>query len=170
LEIFPNALIIDVKRHGVDVANSLHVRYNKLEKVPNKRRFYRVPFRLFKFLYVNRKIRPKKSFLFFIKKNFKKKEELSLKRGFKMWAEYMEQSQKYVNNKNYLSFKYEDFLNDPILIMKELTSFCGLNSTDDEIKNVIKGVNKSRAYAYLKNQQLANFSVEEKQTLLKYKY
>jgi hypothetical protein len=157
LKIFPQAKIIHVYRHGIDVANSLFKRHSKgvLEA---------------KRLHIKRKL---------LYKIIKKKGGFSdsilcanIKGCFSLWEKYIRKSFEYesiINNK-FLNIKYEDFLYEPNDYLRKILEFCQLKVDSEKIKQLIKKINKDRAYAYKNNNNLLKFEKKVSAVLAKYKY
>lgn len=144
LDLFPNAKIIHIYRNGIDVANSLKVRadntlWNSKTIYPKRKRLYWM--------------RPQKGrFIDSLRCN-------QLEGGFSLWEEYMWEAKSHVIalESNSLELKYEDFLADPNTALKELTDFCNLKASDEDIEKAAGQVKKGRAYAYQDNPELKTF-------------
>lgn len=157
LDIFPNAKIVHVYRHGVDVAQSLYVRNKKEVKQAQDLHAKR------KLLY--KIIKKKGGFNDSIITN-------QLNNCFGIWEQYIQQSFNYVNTleNECFSIKYEDFLEDPETHMRKLVKFCGLTVADEKIKDKCSAINPSRAYAFEKNPELLTFSETLENRLKKFGY
>ncbi len=150
LDIFPNAKVIHICRHGVDVANSLRVSQDKgLERL-------RMRDSLFKNLYwyylANKFIPNRKKFVYL--------RCSSLDGGISMWEEYLNEARGHVGNlkSRATEIKYEDLLHQPSEELEKLSKFCELGATDDDINVVSNLGNKSRAYAYKNSTELKEFA------------
>ncbi len=152
LEIFPAAKVIHILRHGVDVAKSivdrrriLLARYKKL--YPLKKTFYW--------------LRPEKD-------GFAESLRCSnMDRAFVLWEEYITEAQKYVTSLSSRAFelKYEEFLAAPVEKLHSLSLFCNLVVSNDRLAKIAEDVDKSRAYAYLKDPKLLNYAYRLKARL-----
>lgn len=145
LDIFPEAKVIHIYRNGVDVANSLKVRAEK--SLAKSKVFY--PKR--KWMYW---IRPKRTgFVDTLRC-------IDLNGGFLLWADYLQKAQTHVKSLDAraMDLKYEDFVAEPFRALKQLTCFCGLKATDEEIRRVAGQVKKGRAYAYQGKSELEAFA------------
>jgi len=146
LHIFPEAKIIYVERHGVDVAQSLLVRCQKqlTLSMDNYRKHWLVfPYRLEKVGFIGS---PRCT---------------TLEGGFSLWKEYVNQAQEAIRqipNCRVLKLRYEQILEDPIPQLRACAEFCGLTISKQKLKALTKGINGSRAYAYLKNPVLRDFA------------
>ena len=72
----------------------------------------------------------------------------------------MSEARKHIRNlkDNSLELKYEDLLEDPVTILKEIANFCNLQTTEHELSRVAMMANKDRAFAYLKVPELKEFA------------
>lgn len=145
LDVFPEARVLCICRHGVDVAQSLLNRRSR-KILPATRRFQR--FRtIHQFL-------PKRSGF---------TESLvckSLESSFTLWEKYMEVASKNVSELGDRVFKvkYENILSDPLTYLKNAADFCGLTITDGAMKQSVQKVDASRAFAYRRDPQLVKYA------------
>ncbi len=146
LEIFPQAKILNIYRHGVDVAASLRDRENEEINIANKKHVYRKKLGLYNFAI------KKKSF-------FGSLICFDLNSAYRLWEMYVSKSLQYkVNIQNeVLNVKYEDFLENPHAYLMEIVRFCGLDSSEEQVSLVSKNVRKSRGLAYTTNPELSEF-------------
>jgi len=151
LSIYPNAKILFIKRHGIDVSNSLEVRNkNKFNKNLNRLksrwiyRFYLIYSQYFKNDYRNR------GFVDSINcKDFDY--------GIELWDYYNDKCYKYLDSieeSNKYELKYEDLLLSPDRILLEINNFLNLEFSAEKIKEISKDINPKRAYSYRKNSNL----------------
>ena len=145
LDIFPDAKVVHIYRHGVDVANSLKVRREALLTRAKE-------------LYKSRKL-----LYWFRQKTGYFTDTIrcaSLEGAFSLWEEYIEEARTNIreSKKPSMELKYEDFLAEPYTTIKSLVSFCDLLATDVSIVKVAEYVKKERAYAYKDNLELKIFS------------
>lgn len=145
LDIFPDAKIIHIKRHGIDVAQSLKVRaetalnfipkspYNWVHNIKHRRSGY-----------------------------CDSAASLSLSAGVTLWDKYVSKADQHVANAGdrSLSIIYEDFLEHPEAVLSELGDFCALEYSSEDIKALVKNVNSDRANAFKKNPGLVAASQE----------
>lgn len=158
LDLFPNAKVIHVYRHGVDVANSLKVRRDNVFGQLTADRF-----RHCKPLLLMLLNRPNVAQLMRC---------ANLEGGFSLWEEYMSEANKHIRNlgERVMVVKYEDFLTYPCDLLRELGQFCGLDSSNETISGAAKSIKKDRAYAYLRSSSLREFAEQTKKRLAKYGY
>jgi len=157
LDLFPDAKIIHIYRHGVDVANSLKTRNDMV-------------FAREKILYEKRK-----PFYFFIPKSGGFTDTIrcsSLEGGFSLWEEYLNEAKVNMHNIKCraMQIKYEDFLAKPYEILKSLMSFCDITASDTDISEVIRQVKKDRAFAYRSNPELKAFADRVAERLRVFEY
>lgn len=157
LSLFPNSKVIHIYRHGVDVAQSLIVRQERmfqhcLDGYRKKRSLY--------------SFRPKRSAFPYSDRC------ASLEGAFSLWEEYLNEARKQLKviGPNTRDVCYEDFLVKPVTVLKDLAEFCGLKSSDEEIERVVSIVNKDRSFAFQKREELISFAREMKSRLELYGY
>ncbi|KKQ26870.1 MAG: Sulfotransferase domain superfamily protein [Candidatus Magasanikbacteria bacterium GW2011_GWC2_37_14] len=145
IDLFPDSKVIHIYRHGVDVANSLKVRQDKVlqeeKAIYNKR----------------------KPFYFLLPKRSGFTDTVrctSMEGGFSLWEEYMQEAKKNVNNlqNRAIEIKYEDFLDQPEGNLKTLAQFCNLNADESRISEIAHQINRERAYAYRASKKLKTFA------------
>jgi len=145
MDLFPGARVIHIYRHGVDVANSLKVRQDKVlahEKAIYQKR------RLFYFLI------PKRSpFTHSVRCS-------SLDGGFSLWEEYLREARNHLSElgERAMEIKYEDFILNPHDSLKALAAFCCLPADNATVEALAGTVLKGRVYAYRSNPELKAFA------------
>ncbi|NIP37781.1 MAG: sulfotransferase [Candidatus Dadabacteria bacterium] len=150
LDIFPDAKVIHIYRHGVDVANSLRVSQDKgLQRLRIKDSLYK---NLYWYYLVNKFIPNRKKFIYL--------RCASLYDGISMWEEYVNMSRGHVESLKgrAIEIKYEDMMLQPSAELETLAQFCDLNTTDRDILQASRLADKSRAYAYINNTELKEFA------------
>lgn len=162
LDMFPQAKVIHIYRHPLDIVNSLMTRRKKgLSRLNERNKMFRPIY----WYYLMHK---------FILKNrvFVDLRGGSLDEGFSLWEEYVAEARSHVDRLGDRAFeiKYEDFLERPGHVLKSLSEFCGLNAADNEIEKAALLANKSRAYAYLNEPELKAFSIKIADRLDTYGY
>ena len=131
LSIFHDAKIINIVRHGVDVAHSLHERYKRrhgqtsVNSIPSTRQ----------------------------------NPVATLEGSFALWEKYVTTGHSRVTaqGERALEIKYEDFLNNPAELLEIITEFCSISNNKNQIHNLVDGINTNRAYAYRNNPELVKF-------------
>lgn len=160
LTVFPDAKVIHVLRHGVDVANSLMARQQDFDTVlaAAKARFAQL-----RWSYMFRPMR--RGFGMFYR-------PYSLKDGFALWEEYVSQARAFLDgfSGQALEVKFEDVLEDPCGNFQRLAAFCELPATNAEITAVAAKVVKKRAYAYRETPGLRAFAKQTSNRLAAYGY
>ncbi len=138
-EIYPEAKILHIYRHPLDVAKSLHTRETgkKPELFKNNRSKWKE-----KTLYYERIIRHSLAVE-------------DIERGIDLWEFYTEKALN-ANSlfSNCLHLKYEDFLSNPLEVLNELGNFLEFDADPDLITQVAKKVNINRKYAFMKDEEL----------------
>ena len=150
--LFPDARVIHIRRHGVDVASSLRYRAqnqlsNAIERYKRKRIFYNLAPKAGGFTHSCRC--------------------LNLMGGFSLWVDYLKQAQKQVRAMgcNAMEVRYEDILVDPEPELSRIADFCGIRCDPARIRKAMRRVNLSRAYAYVKDPYLSDFAQAQQDKL-----
>lgn len=152
LKIYPSAKIIYVDRDNMDVSMSLHTRAKKnLSEAAakhNKRKKLGV-------LY-------KKKGLFSTAVR-----ALDIVECMRLVKEYKDFAKLHLQKTDCEIFhiNYENFLNNPMTTLKELSAFCGLSVDANTIADVSQGIDGSRAHAYLNDPELVSLSQEHSDLL-----
>jgi hypothetical protein len=148
LRIFPQAKVISIERHGVDVAQSLRVREKRnLDQATNK--FVR--YRPLVFL------RPKGG-------GFVESPRcVFLDGGFSLWQEYTAQARAMIEQlpaERSLALRYEDVLENPSEHLRVSADFCGLEVSDQRLREVVAGIKADRANPYASDPELRQFALD----------
>jgi hypothetical protein len=158
LDLFPNAKIIHIYRHGVDVAQSLKKRG---EREGDDARFqglyYQWP--------ILHAIRPKVGEFVRVRCN-------TLEGGLSLWEEYFSEAHGHVlaMEKRAFELPYEDYLEQPRQTLKEIARFCNVAASADTIEAVADLVKKERAFAYRETPDLLAFANRCAQRLHRFGY
>jgi hypothetical protein len=159
LDLFPEAKILHIYRHGVDVAHSLRARGRReMQRTPLQRLYYEL-----KFVHW---LWPKPGeFIGSVRCD-------SLEGGLSLWEEYISEARAHARllNGRAIELKYEDFLSEPERTLGELARFCDLSANDAAINTVASRVKKERAYAYRGNPELRAFATRVSQRLAAQNY
>ncbi len=158
IKIFPNAKIIHIYRNPIDVAESLRKRVKKLKE--------------------NFKWNWKKELKLLLTKGYivyKDSQRVeNIYEGIKLWEEYINRVFELEKNFNLkiLHIKYEDFLEKPFDILKQILNFVDMQVEDAKIKNSIQYIRSDRRYAFLKNANLVQIykSVKDNELIHKLRY
>jgi hypothetical protein len=144
LDIFPDARIVHVVRHGVDVAESLRVRQRAIERDSLDR--FRRQRRHHMFRTKLSELTPGLRFA-------------SLEEGLSLWERYTREASQAVARlgERALELRYEDFLASPRQSISALARFCGLGDTS-KATAVVAHVDASRAFAYRESPELLAFA------------
>lgn len=149
IDLFPDAKVIHIYRHGVDVANSLRLRQKKKLTASEKALH-------------NMKI--KKLLYWLVLKRYALTNTLrcaTLEGGFSLWEEYIKKARANIRNLQgeVMELKYEDCLAEPFESLKSLAHFCDLPSINDRIvSKLARQVENERAYAYRNEFELQIFA------------
>jgi hypothetical protein len=153
--LFPEARVIHIMRHGVDVAASLRARRQavleaNLARYERRRRLYR-----------GSPWAPKR-------RGFGPQPRCaSLEGGLNLWSLYVERAARHTEaaGEAALTLHYEDLLRAPRAELKRALAFCGLEAPSDVIDNAAATVDSRRAYAHRGDPELAGFAAEQRATL-----
>lgn len=157
LDLFPNAKIIHIYRHGVDVSQSL-IKRQARQLEDEKRRYERR-----RFMY------------YFVRKSGGFTDSArchSLENAFSLWEDYVREAKQHVSSLGDRAFevRYEDLLEDVPAHLAELASFCNLDVSKELLRTVAQGANKSRSQAYADDPELRTFAQNVSERLRRYGY
>lgn len=144
LDLFPEARIVHISRHGVDVAKSLFVRRQKGMAYLRK--------------YVEHS--PWTSWMNPLRPHFLRAMRIgSIEQGFNLWKIYMQKAMELKKElgDHFYQIRYEDFLSNPSENLQKLCGFCELSPHQTVIDDALLRVDISRAYSYRKDSDLLSF-------------
>ena len=154
-EIYPNAKVLHIYRNPVDVAQSLKTRNFWAED------------------YFKHNIRSKTKEYFLkgmVGYTFSYR-TMHLMEGFKLWESYVNKA--FSNtNEDILHIKYEDFIVEPYENLKKIFTFLDYTVEGKIINQYANQINPSRAYSFLKNDDLLLFynEIKDKKLMVKLAY
>ena len=157
LDVFPEAKIVHVKRHGVDVASSLVVRRERLLESTA------ATYRRRRLMYL---VRPRIS-------GFVPGVQLAtLDAGLDLWDAYVTESQRHVDALGDRAFelRFEDLLDEPTKTLTALAEFCDLRTTTTDGRPLGDGIRRDRKAAYLTDPELSEFAHRRADTLARHGY
>ena len=159
LELFPEAKVIHICRHGVDVARSLQQRQQEISNMDAARAAFdrRKPLCW---------LRLKRSgFIAQVRCS-------SLEGGFTLWEEYMREARRHVKTlgARAVEIRYEDFLNEPRAGLAALAQFCNLAAPPARMDAAIAHVRPARACAYQADPALRAFAAAHAAELAAFGY
>lgn len=159
LQIFGDAKVIHIIRHGVDVADSLVRRQQKtLNSLENKYLKYGQ-----KYWYYHSMVRD------FTKTGFADIRCHNLERAFAIWLEYVEEARNHLKSlrDRAIQVKYEDLIDNPKEMLSMLADFVGLAKPSNTlIENIINLIDKDKKFVYQTDSHLMEFA-KQKQDILK---
>ncbi len=156
-EIFPNARIVHIFRHGVDVARSLKVRREYVV------RLYWQKYRQHRLIH---QIIPKR-------KGFSDTELCAdLSGGLSLWELYMTEAEKICSelSDHSLVIRYEHYLENPVSELERMLKFCELDFRKSRVEEVCRDVNPDRAFAYRNNPEAVAFAERNSAVLDRFGY
>jgi hypothetical protein len=156
-ELFPEARVVHVYRHGMDVATSLRVRQRRT-----------VPLALSNF-------RRRRWLHLFIDKRsgFSQSSRCAdLGGGLEIWREYVSTARGHVLQlgDRAAEVKYEDFLAAPAEELSRICRFAGLAAAPEAITDATTGITRSRAYAYREAEDLRREALAHAEVLATFGY
>lgn len=164
LDIFPEARIVHVVRHGVDVAKSMHVRMER-EVAESMATLADKTTRKYRGTYY-RHVAPS---LFSFELAL---QEPELERCFALWENYVERACASVAaaGDRAIEFHYEDFLANTEEHLQRLAEFCGLPCDARRIAEVAGSGQRDRAFAYRGKPELSAFAAGVADRLARFGY
>jgi hypothetical protein len=161
LDLFPQARVIYVVRHGVDVAASLQARQQALVAQSEQKLAGKRPFYLRDWL----RKRQGEGFTNSLRC-------ATLAGGFSLWEAYLAEAEQHkaALGSQFMELRYEDFLAHPVPHLQTLVEFIGLGVDIKAIEHVATAVNPHRAYAYRQNPALQAWAEEMQPQLTKWGY
>jgi Sulfotransferase family len=157
LDVFPDAKVVHVMRHGVDVAESLRARQAALENDGVER--FRRQRRHHLFRTKLSELTPGMRFA-------------SLDEGLDLWARYTEVASAAVaelGERRAFELRYEDFLAAPTKTIVALAEFCGLTDTSTA-SAAVAHLDDSRAFAFRHSDELRDFAEQRADRLAPFGY
>ena len=152
-EIYPNNKVIAIRRHGLDVAMSLHKRSNdwmdKSLQLGVKGSH-------------NAKLR-----LFGYSDSYK---SLNISSALKVWENYEDKVESLSGTNNILQVKYEDILLNTDALLDEIQEFLGASISKSDRNKIISQIVPDRAYAHRKNSALQHYIVSNQECFNKFGY
>ena len=144
LRLFPDAKLVYLARHGVDVASSLMVRERRLLKLRGER---------FEKRMARRSLRSHLD-----RAGYKGSPRcLSLRGGFELWTEYVAAAETHLAGREVHRVRYEDLLADPAAHVPPLAAYCGLTPSAEAVASAVAKFDASRSRAFLNDPATAAF-------------
>jgi len=143
-EIFPEARVVHVLRHGVDVADSLVRRHHAMLGRESERHRHRRGLHW---------IRPKRSgFTYGVRC-------ATLEGAFSLWVAYVSRARAHLTRlgSHALEVRYEELLRDPRRILESVCRFCGLEGAQPG-SDEVAGIRPDRELAYRRDARLRLFA------------
>ncbi|HKJ71096.1 MAG TPA: sulfotransferase [Gammaproteobacteria bacterium] len=157
LELFPEARVVHVERHGMDVAESLVTR--RARAIERSRRHFRQR----RWLY---RLTPKRGELLDTPRLASREGALAL------WGEYIAEGRRQSEalGGRALSLRYETLLQDPGPELERLAAFCGLDREAADIERLAGRLDPDRAFAYRRDPELRRVAAEHAELLGRFGY
>lgn len=138
LRLFPNARVLHIVRHGVDVAASLQARRAR-ELEANLERYQR-----WRRAYCANPLAPKRRpFAGHVRCG-------QLEGGFSLWEAYVDRAREHcaMLGAQAMEIRYEDLLSEPTTVFDRALEFCGLEATPSQIREAGAQMKAGRALAF----------------------
>ncbi len=160
LELFPNAKVLCIERHGVDVARSLRDRRRRKAKA-HRGRYESLRNALSPIYWARMK---ESGFGGSVR-------TATLTGAFSLWTEYVQSAHTHLRQYgNSMTVRYEDLLQSPMDTVEDLAEFCDLSRTSFDKDEIVEKVDASRAFAYRDSPTLKKFASSVSDTLAEYGY
>jgi hypothetical protein len=184
LELFPDARVVHVTRHGVDVAQSLRARQIQsvgryggggptagrvLSAALRRGSKWRNPAGLFRAAYVASAAWIDLPLHWRFASSVRCGE---LDGGFALWEEYAEEAARNVAavGDRGMTVRYEDLLHEPAGTLAAVVRLCGLDVAAHRLADVVEQVRGERAFAYRRDPALHQFAMRVAQPLSRHGY
>lgn len=164
LNLFPDAKVIHLLRHGVDVADSLYRRQvtrRSEEELERRARNLKeeLAWRFTDPLQAHPRLPGAHRCA-------------SLEDSFKLWKIYEATARQNVRGLGgrVITVRYEDLVSDPVCQLRELAQFVGLDVTDEKLEEVSGEVHRESVRAYKDDEDLRGFAEERRRHLQMFGY
>lgn len=137
LKLFPDAKVVHVIRHPVDVASSLQVREKKLRQATLQGDPARDEWRL------------------------TSPQCIDLSYGFELWEKYMQFGHDAVSQlplNQYYTLTFEEWLEQPLDDLIRLNEWLGLGADDNTLADIAHGLKVERRFAFSRDEELLQFA------------
>lgn len=154
LDIFADARVVHIRRHGIDVASSLMIRNQAIaENIREKGIPTRLPFRKMRPLWLSARCG-------------------RVEDAFTLWEDYLRHAERHLAalGPRAMDIRYEDFLESPAESTARIADFCGLRGDDDAICRACQTLDSGRAYAHRDDPALSELTRRYSDRLAAYGY
>jgi len=153
---YPDAKIVHVYRHGLDVARSLCVRDARRVKNESTN-----PDQKAQYTERGRKRQSRGGL-----------DQLTIDEGVELWAEYTRRAKHAVAEAEdrAVEIQYEEFLSDPHGQLEKLAAVYPLSLDRDQVRDLIASINVDRAYSWRRDDELKQFADSHRETLAEFGY
>jgi oligoribonuclease NrnB/cAMP/cGMP phosphodiesterase (DHH superfamily) len=139
-KIYPNAKMIHIYRNPIDVAESLRIREEQFQDLRGTQTNTGIKKKIKEKLLINKRLYSQS-----LRVN-------SIEEGVKLWAQYTAKAISL--EENIIHISYEKMLEKPEEIISQICNFIALKTDNLSLKKVLAGIDSSRKYAFLSNQEL----------------
>lgn len=157
LDLFPDARVLHVHRHGVDVAASLVTRHARVLE-QRKARYVRMRAQ---YLLRSKQV----GFTTTLRCT-------SLEGGLALWDEYMQEARAHVATlgERAMEVRYESLLENPVEELDAVARFCGLMPERPAIERLTSQLRAGRGFAYRQSESLRAFAERNRERLTAHGY
>lgn len=148
LEVFPDARVLHIVRHGVDVAASLRTR--RIQTMQGRVARYR----RFRTWHSLNPLAPKR-------RGFGPQVRCGrLEEGLILWQAYVERARRHLADvgERGMEVAYEELLANPAFELGRTLSFCGMEQSPECVNKAAAGLNQGRAFAYRADPELRDLA------------
>ncbi|ADH85790.1 sulfotransferase family protein [Desulfurivibrio alkaliphilus] len=160
LELFPDAKVLHIVRHGVDVAASLRQRRQqeferRIERYQQRRHWSWLNPLAPKWRGFGPQVRCR-----------------TLEGGFELWQLYVARALEHVQQlgAQAVTMQYEAMLADPLPNLRRALAFCGCKADESSLQAAAAAFRPERAHAWTRREELREFSRRYQSVLAKYGY
>jgi hypothetical protein len=160
LELFPQAKVIHIRRHGIDVAASLKRRREQaLGKTTERYQCRRALSRLNPWA-------PKRSGFGHAPRC------ATIEGGLDLWAAYMTEAEGHLAGLGgrAIDLRYEDLLAEPVDTLQRIAAFCGLSGDPTRLGQLTGPLNADRAFAHQGDEALVESAIAHGELLQRHGY
>ncbi|WP_019591011.1 sulfotransferase [Thioalkalivibrio sp. ALE20] len=160
LELFPQARVLHITRHGVDVAASLRARRRGVfDKRAHRYRSLRSWYRNHPGAPARRGFAPQARCR-------------TLEGGFSLWESYLQRAREHVRalGPNAMEIAYEDLLTDPARLLPQALEFCGCPPDAERVAAAAAAFRPDRAHAWQHDEELRTFAASVSDRLARLGY
>jgi LPS sulfotransferase NodH len=152
MKYYGDTSLIHIRRHGLDVANSIIVRRNKQASEYNGSLLGAV-----KKIHANKKAYPTMKLY-------------DINDAIDLWYKYEMACEIAIKKQKSISIKYEDLLTSPDYFLKQIFEFSNLNVEKKEVTNMVGKFDKTRCFAFKKSPYIKDLTEDSVSKIERFGY